>query len=158
MKLFYSHLAGALAVISVFSCGGKVPANQRPSSQETRQTITALLDSVANWISDLDADAIAARMPSDSAIVYVSDGQPIRGTELRTVLHNFYSGVRSLEFRWDSTALASLGDQTWGATSWARISVTDSIGRVTKSRAIFTWTIVRAHDRWILALAHKAAL
>ena len=97
-------------------------------------------------------------MPSDSSVVYVSDGRPIRGTDLRSVLATFYSGLRSLTFRWDSLQLAPLGDQTWGATGWAHIAVTDSVGHVTSTRAIFTWTIVRARDRWVLALAHKATL
>jgi hypothetical protein len=117
-----------------------------------------LLDSMATSISNRDADAIAAHMPSDSSIVYVSDGRPIRGTELRSVLRTFYSGLHSLTFRWDSLQLVLLGGQTWGATSWANIVVTDSAGHVTKSRAIFTWTIIRDRDRWVLGLAHKATL
>ena len=158
MKVPYSHLALALAGMSLFACSSAEPRPREPSPQEARRAIAALLDSMATSISNRDADAIAARMPSDSSVVYVSDGRPIRGTDLRSVLANFYSGLRSLSFRWDSLELAPLGDQTWGATTWARIVITDSIGRVTSSRAIFTWTIVRARDRWVLALAHKATM
>ena len=154
----HSHVALALAGMSLLACSCADPRARDPSPQQDRQAITALLDSMATSISNRDADAIAARMPSDSSVVYVSDGRPIRGTDLRTVLGNFYAGLRSVTFRWDSLQLVPLGDQTWGATGWAHIVVTDSIGHITNSRAIFTWTIVRARDRWVLALAHKATV
>ena len=158
MRVTYSHVTLALAGMSLFACSSAEPRAREPSPQEARRAIAALLDSMATSISNRDADAIAARMPSDSSVVYVSDGRPIRGTDLRSVLANFYSGLRSLTFGWDSLQLAPLGDQAWGATGWAHIAVTDSVGHVTSSRAIFTWTIVRARDRWVLALAHKATL
>ena len=154
----HSYVVLALAGLALLACSSPEPTTREPSPQEARRAITALLDSMATSISNRDADAIAARMASDSSVVYVSDGRPIRGTDLRTVLGNFYSGLRSLTFRWDSVQLAPLGDQTWGATSWAHISITDSIGHVTSSRAIFTWTIVRGRNRWVLALAHKTTL
>src|SRR5256885_11360792 len=122
----------------LFACSNAEPRAREPSSQEARRAIVALLDSMATSISNRDADAIATRMPSDSSVVYVSDGRPIRGTDLRSVLATFYSGLRSLTFRWDSLQLAPLGDQTWGATGWAHIAVTDSVGHVTSTGAIFT--------------------
>jgi hypothetical protein len=154
----HSYAAFALAGMSVLACSSPDFTTREPSSQEARGAIIALLDSIATSISNRDADAIVARMPSDSSVVYVSDGHAIRGTELHTVLGNFYSGLHSLAFRWDSVQLAPLGDETWGATSWAHISITDSTRHVTSSRAIFTWTIVRGRNRWVLALAHKTTL
>ena len=154
----HSHVALLLAAGSLLACSIPDSTTREPSSQEARRAITALLDSMASSISSRDADAIAARMPSDSSIVYVSDGRPIRGTDLRTILGKFYSGLRSLTFEWDSVQLAPRGAQTWSAISWAHISTMDSIGHVTDTRAIFTWTIVGGRDRWVLALAHKATL
>lgn len=154
MTVSQPHVALALAGLSLFACSG---AKTR-TREETRRAVTLLLDSMATSISSRDADAIAAHMPSDSSIVYVSDGRPIRGSDLRAVLRNFYSGLRSLTFRWDSLQVVPLAEETWGATTWAHIVVTDTVGHITDSRAIFTWTIVRDRDRWVLALAHKATL
>jgi hypothetical protein len=152
------HIALALAGMSLLACSGGEPTTREPSAQEARRAIASLLDSMATSISNRDVEAIAARMPSDSSVVYVSDGRPIRGTELRTLLRDYYSGLRSLAFRWDSFELTPLGNQTWGATSWARFSVTDSMGNVTWSKAIFTWTVVYSRDRWVLARAHRTTL
>jgi ketosteroid isomerase-like protein len=149
-----SHVALALTGVYLFACLS-VDTSGR---EEARRAIAGVLDSIATAISNRDANAIAAHMPTDSSIVYVSDGRAIRGTDLRSVLQNFYSGLRSLSFRWDSVQLVPLGDQTWDAVTWARIAVTDSIGHTTHSLAIFTWTIVRQGDHWVPALAHKATL
>lgn len=154
MNISRPHIAIALAGVALFACSRA----ETQTRENSRQAIALLLDSMATSISNRDADAIAARMPSDSTIVYVSDGRPIRGMDLRSVLRDFYSGLRSLTFRWDSLEMVQLGDQTWGATTWAHIVVTDSVGHVTDSRAIFTWTIVHNRDRWVPALAHKATL
>ena len=145
-------------VLALATLVGYSATSQAQEQQREHRAVAVLLDSVALWISDRNAGAIAARMPTDSSIVYVSDGHPIRGTELKQVLQSFYSGVRSLEFRWDSLRVEPLGNRTWGATTWARISVTDSLGQVANSKAIFTWTVVRRNDRWLLALAHKTTL
>ena len=128
------------------------------TAADDRSAVARLVDSVAVWISQRNAAAIASRMPRDSAIVYVSDGHPIRGADLETVLTDFYSGVRSMTFRWDSVHVDSLGNSTWGATAWARISITDSLGQVANSRAIFTWTALRRGNQLILARAHKTTL
>src|SRR5690349_18400408 len=84
------YVALAFAGVSFLACSSPQPATREPSAQEARRAIIALLDSMASSISNRDADAIAARMPSDSSVVYVSDGHPIRGTNLRTVLRSFY--------------------------------------------------------------------
>ena len=158
MPISSSHIVLALAGISLLACSSGEPRNREPSAQDARPAIASLLDSMANSISNRDVDAITARMPSDSSVVYVSDGQPIRGTELRTVLRDYYSGIHSLSFRWDSFELTPLGTQSWGVTSWARFSVTDSMGNVTPSKAIFTWTVVYDRDRWVLARAHRTTV
>ena len=153
MRSFNTRFVLALAILVGYSA-----TSQAQERQREHRAVTALLDSVALWISNRDAPAIASRMPTDSSIVYVSDGHAIRGTELKQVLQSFYSSVRSLAFAWDSLRVEPLGDRIWGATAWARISATDSLGQVANAKAIFTWTVVRRNDRWLLALAHKATL
>ena len=148
----------ALAGMSLLACSDGTHTTREPSAQDARSAISSLLDSMATSISKRDADGVAARMPSDRSVVYVSDGHPIRGTELRAVLRDYYSGLRSLSFVWDFLELTLLGSQTWGVTSWARFSVTDSMGNVTRSKAVFTWTAVYDRDRWVLARAHRTTL
>src|SRR4051794_26757547 len=75
------HLAVALAGFCLFACS----TTDTRARGETRQAIAALLDSMATSISNRDANAIAARMPGDSPVVYVSDGRAIRGTDLRSL-------------------------------------------------------------------------
>jgi hypothetical protein len=127
-------------------------------SADSRGQVHGLLDSMARAISMRDAREIAHRMPSDSSVVYVSDGRPIRGFELRTVLENFYATQRVINFRWDSVSLVPQTDDVWTATAWAQIGLTDTAGSVSKSPAIFTWTLVRRGGRWRAVLAHKTTI
>lgn len=136
----------------------RAPATPSPASAGAPRAIAALLDSIAMSISMRDADAIAERMPRDSSVVYVTDGVALRGVDLRNALREFYGGLHALSFRWDSLQFASPRDGTWLATGWARISVRDTNDRVADNRAVFTWTVVWTHDRWLLALAHKTTL
>jgi hypothetical protein len=123
-----------------------------------RSEIHALLDNIAHAISSRDAREIARRMPSDSSIVYVSDGLPIRGSELEAVLENFYATQRTIDFRWDSMILTPRSSEVWTVTAWADIRLVDTAGAGTTAPALFTWTVMRRGGRWQPVMAHKATL
>jgi uncharacterized protein (TIGR02246 family) len=155
MGLSRSHLSWLIGLALLASCAR---ADSPPSRDASRREVAALLDSVAASISRRDAAGIAALMPTDSSLVYISDGHPIRGTELRPVLGAYYAGLRQLSFRWDSLQLVPSDPRAWSAIGWATIAVVDTLGNASTSRAVFTWTVVRPRERWILALAHKTTL
>jgi uncharacterized protein (TIGR02246 family) len=142
----------------ILACTEGSHARRYRETADARGEIHALLDTIARAISSRDAREIARRMPTDSSVVYVSDGRPIRGTELQAALETFYATQRTIHFRWDSMRLAPLSDDVWTATAWAQIGLTDTTGTVTNAPAIFTWTVVRRGGRWQLAMAHKTTL
>lgn len=145
----------ACASMSLLGCSSGETRTTQPSEQEDRRAIRAALDSVASDISNRDGNSIAARMPTDGSVVYISDGRAIRGSALRADLFGYYSTLRALTFQWDSVEMVPLGDHAWVATAWAQGSATDSSGRVSRRRSIFTWTFFRARDHWAFGSAHK---
>jgi hypothetical protein len=116
------------------------------------------MDSIARAISARDADAIAARVPHDSSVVYVSDGKAFRGYELRDTLRNYYATLQSLAFTWDSVRAAPIGDRTWVATAWSRASATLADGSERSSHATSTWTFGWNGSAWQLGSANKITL
>jgi len=116
------------------------------------------MDSIARAISARDADAIAARVPHDSSVVYVSDGKAFRGYELRDTLRNYYATLTSLSFAWDSVRAAPIGDRTWVATGWSRASATLADGSARSSHATSTWTFGWNGTGWQLGSANKITL
>jgi hypothetical protein len=143
-------------LLGLGSCAG---AEARiPDEAAARRTILAVMDSIAGAISARDADAIAARVPRDSSVVYVTDGQGFRGYELRDTLRNYYATLRSLSFTWDSVRLAPIGSHTWVATAWSRATAADAEGHHRSSHATSTWTFGWTGAGWSLGSATKITL
>jgi ketosteroid isomerase-like protein len=156
--LHFCRFTRPLMLSGILACSGESRDTPRRDSTDARAEVRAVLDSFARMISARDAAAIAHLMSSDSSVVYVSDGRPIRGFELKNVLEHFYAGERKIDFRWDSISLAPATIDVWSATAWAQIGLTDTAGAVTIEPAIFTWTLVRDGGRWHAAMAHKTTL
>ena len=124
----------------------------------TRDTLVAHAAELAAAISRRDAEGAARLVSTGDNVVYVSDGVPIRGRDYRTALGQFYAAMRTIGFSWDSSDVRLVDSNTGVFTGWARIAMTDTAGRQSIDRAVFTLVYARRNTAWEMVTAHKTTL
>ena len=100
-KSLLLFLAATVCMACQTDSGARLSDSERTA---VRDTIDAITERLATSISNRDAIAAADHVPSDSRIVYISDGFVILGHDYVTVLSNYYGSLQSQVFRWDRKA------------------------------------------------------
>lgn len=152
------QLVAAAFLVAVAGCR---QTNQGPSTVADiaiRETLVAHAAELAAAISRRDAEGAARLVRTGDYIVYVSDGVPIRGRDYLTALGRFYAGMRTIGFSWDSSDVRPIDPNTGVFTGWARIAMTDTTGRQSTDRAVFTLVYARRDSAWEMVTAHKTTL
>ena len=154
-KSLLLFLAATVCMACQTDSGARLSDSERTA---VRDTIDAITERLATSISNRDAIAAADHVPSDSRIVYISDGFVILGHDYVTVLSNYYGGLQSLVFRWDRKEFYVLDPSTVVMVGWASLSAVDTVGVTQDDEAIFTVVYHREDSAWWMVTAHKTTL
>ena len=135
------------------------PALRAPEQSAVVETeIAVAMDSAAAAISRRDPGGALGGAPTDSTIVYVSDGYVMRGAEAPGELGRFYRGLSDLEFRWVRREIQLVTPEVAVATAWAAIAWKDSAGVSGRDSAVFTLVYRRTGGSWRMITAQKTTL
>lgn len=141
------------------SCtGGEDSRISGPADADLKMSLLALSDQLAAAISSRDPERAAGGARDDNHVVYVSDGEVIRGHEFRDLLREYYAGIKQIDFQWDSREVEPVGDSGGVVTGWASISSIDLEGSSSTYKAIFTLVYGRSAGSWELVTAHKTTV
>lgn len=149
---------GALVLALVLSCGC---ATAQPGSRAERASAEVgirLANEMAAAASRLDVAALARFIPQTDAVVYVSNGNPIRGNEYRRVMGDFYGTLSKLEFKWEKVEAVPIAENAVAFTGWSDVHMVTLKGEAEAERAVFTMVFVRGDDGWKRVIAHKTVL
>ena len=154
------RIAAWLTVLLMLSSckAGGLRRTSGSSDAELQASILALSDQLATAISRRDPEAAAHGVRDDDHVVYVSDGEVIRGREFRDVLRRFYAGMKRIDFRWDRREVKPVGDGGGVVTGWASISLVDQAGASSTDKAMFTLVYEYSAGSWEMVTAHKTTV
>jgi len=106
----------SLAVVSILGlaagCTGSVGGTRTHDPEADRVAVESLANRLAESISRLDAEGAAEGVRRDSSVVYVTDGDVIRGVDYVSTLASFYSRLDSLQFEWTRKEISFDSGQT----------------------------------------------
>ena len=125
---------------------------------ELKMSLMALSDQLAAAISNRDAEGVARGVRDDNHVIYVSDGEVIRGHEFRDLLRQYYAGMKQIDFRWASREVEPVGDSGGVVTGWASISLIDQAGSSSTDKAMFTLVYGYSAGSWEWVTAHKTTV
>ena len=158
LKIFLA----SFIISTTFSSCVKPKEGNSPVSIPEQLAMFSVVDSLTNRlaiaVSNRNAEAAAEYVPRDERIVYVSNGQPIRGNEYIAILSNLYQNIDSLSFNWDKKEFSFLDPNTVLVIGWATIITVDKNGKRTEEKAISTMAYSRIGMNWIMGLGHKESL
>ena len=113
---------------------------------------------MASTISRLDVEGLLQFIPETDAVVYVSDGFPIRGDEYRKEIGEYYQTLKSLNFKWERWETVPLSDTIVIFTGWANTSFETLAGEQGSEQAVFTMVWMLDSSGWKRVIAHKTIL
>jgi ketosteroid isomerase-like protein len=133
------------------------------SSPQTGERASAavglrLANEMAAAASRLDVAALARFIPQTDDVVYVSNGNPIRGNEYLKVMGDFYGTLSKLDFKWAKSEAVPISENAVAFTGWSDVHIVTKKGETETEHAVFTMVFVRGDDGWKRAIAHKTVL
>jgi ketosteroid isomerase-like protein len=148
-------LALALSVL----CGCATTRSEPPAGERASAAVgLRLANEMAAAASRLDVAALAKFIPQTDAVVYVSNGNPIRGNEYLKVMGDFYSTLSKLDFKWAKSEAVPISDNAVAFTGWSDVQIMTKKGESEAEHAVFTMVFVRGDDGWKRVIAHKTVL
>jgi len=152
-----SEASAPLLALAALSCERFILRTSE-SSADVRTGVAVAMDSAAAAISRRDPAGALGGAPTDSTVVYVSDGYVMRGAEAPAELSRFYRGLTDLEFRWMRREIQPVTQEAAVATAWAAIAWKDSAGVLGRDSAVFTLVYRRTAGSWRMITAQKTTL
>jgi uncharacterized protein (TIGR02246 family) len=121
--------------------------------------VAELADRLAERISRLDAEGAAESVRRDTSVVYVSDGNVIRGVDYVSTLASFYSTLDSLQFEWARKEISFPTPRSAVMVGWASIRAKPKGETWADAPAIFT-LVYRKNDegRWEYVVSQKTSI
>lgn len=140
-------------------CTSSEGGTQTRDAEADRVAIESLANRLAESISRLDADGAAEGVRRDSSVVYVSDGNVIRGVDYVSTLESFYSTLDSLQFEWARKEISFPTPKSAVLIGWASIRAKPKEGMWVDAPAIFT-AVYRLNDegRWEYVVSQKTSV
>jgi ketosteroid isomerase-like protein len=151
----------ALAVVALV--GACTPPGQPPrpvafDSAAVRREVRAFMQQAADSAGTLDAVAALAGAPTDSSVIYVSDGHPIRGSEFVASLRRTYRNLDFLRMVVNRAEIRPLRSDIASATFWMTITSRTKAGREATDSVIETAVFERKEGKWRPVLWQKTTL
>ena len=156
-----NHYLRALVVVSsVVACAppGQPPRPFAIDSATVRREVFAAMQQAADAAGTLDPVAALAGAPTDSSIIYVSDGNPIRGSEFVASLGQTNRNRDFLKIVVNHPEIRPLTSDIASATFWMTITSRTKAGSEATSYAIETAVFERKDGKWRPVLWHKTTL
>ncbi|MGD2122967.1 MAG: nuclear transport factor 2 family protein [Gemmatimonadota bacterium] len=143
----------------VTGCTGPDGGTQDREHDSDRVAVETLADRLAESITRLDAEGAAEGVPRDSSVVYVSDGDVIRGVDYISTLASFYSGLDSLQFQWTRKEISFPTPRSAVMIGWASIRAKSKGEMWAEAPAIFTLVYRQNEEgRWQYVVAQKTSV
>ena len=114
------------------------------------------MQQAADSAGTLDAVAALAGAPTDSFVIYVSDGHPIRGSDFVAVLGRGYRNLDFLKMVVRRAEIRPLRPDIASATFWMTISTRNKAGGEATDSVIETAVFERKDGKWRPVLWQKA--
>ena len=151
------------AVFSILVlAGGCTTSEEEPTNRDPDQdrlAVESLANRLAENISRLDAEGAAEGVGRDSSVVYVTDGQIVRGVDYVQELESLYSNLDSLQFEWTRTEISFPSPRSAVLIAWASIRLMRKAGAWADDPAIFTIVYrLNDEDRWEYFTSQKTSL
>ena len=148
-----------LALGLIVLCGCATARTAPPAGERASAEVGfRLANEMAAAASRLDVAALAKFIPQTDAVVYVSNGNPIRGNEYLKVMGDFYSTLSQLDFKWSKSEAVPLSDDAVAFTGWSDVHIVTKKGETETEHAVFTMVFMRGKDGWKRVVAHKTVL
>ena len=147
-----------LTLLLVSCTNGEVDRVSDSTNVDIDMSLIELSDELATAISSLDAARVTAGVRDDDHVVYVSDGQVIRGHEFYELLHQFYAGMERIDFHWEKREVNPIGNNAGVVTGWASILYVSQDGSSSTDKAIFSLVYGRTAESWEFVTAHKTTI
>ena len=127
-------------------------------SAEVRASVFAYMNKAAAAASTLDPVAALAGAPTDSNVIFVSNGTPIRGSEFVAWVGRVFSTLDSMRMTVSRAEIRPLTSNIATATYWLNYAVWSKNGRTSAGSEIETATYERKDGHWRTVLWHKTSL
>lgn len=158
MPLRTRGLALASVVLGLAACQSPAGDSRRATADTVgvRQEVRAAIDRVAAATAALDPVAVLGESPSDSIVVYITNGHAIRGSEFVQVVRDHYQRLDSLKVLVQNAEIRPLAHDYATSTVWLLFTSVGKQGRVNVDSSIVTATWERATAGWRWVLWQKA--
>ncbi len=149
-----------IVALLCFYAGGCAARTSTSSSLERASPELAhrLATEISSAATRLDVDAIARLVPEHDQVVYVSNGNPVKGSEYRDVMSRFYRSLKRLEWTWERWEAVVISPDAVVFTGWASAVATPHEGSQLIERSIHTMLFVRQSEGWKRVISHKTNL
>lgn len=149
-----NSLMGVGAATMLLACAsGEAPMTEGELSA-LNDTVVGLMNSYADALMSLDADAITAFYADEPAFRIYLDGQRVTRAELVRQVAQMPSALQSLDAAWEDIEVTPLGRHAALGASRFKRTLVDVAGDTLRDWGTATWVWVRQDDGWRLIHGH----